>query len=43
MIDDKSEGLSSAAGTPVERIPITGIDLSHAGGRKTTAAAPTLR
>jgi uncharacterized membrane protein len=42
MIDDKSEELSSAAGTPVERIPITGIDLSHAGKRKTTAAAPTL-
>jgi hypothetical protein len=38
MIDDKSEGLSSADGTSVERIPITGIDLSHAGGRKSTAA-----
>lgn len=30
MIDDKSEALPSAAGTP-----ITGIDVSHAGGRRT--------
>jgi uncharacterized membrane protein len=35
MINDRSETLPSAVGTP-----ITAIDLSHAGGRKTTVPTP---
>jgi uncharacterized membrane protein len=35
MIDDRSEALAPANGTP-----IAGIDPSYAGGRKTTAATP---